>query len=221
MIAYPMKLKFLKYWENISLLYSYAFILDPRAKMKGFFNVLELLVEYTGASYSIYYGDVNDELYKLFNKYETKFGSARSQRVAQPLAHSGKRNQALERIFGGHGASVVGPGPSPTCSPLSSSPSPSVSELSAYLDSDCVTSYDDEFDLLLWWSDHKLTYPVLSIMARDIMLVPIFTVSSESCFSCTVRILEERWRRLCAGERGDADLHQGLGTRNNKGIACT
>jgi len=36
-IAYPMKHKFLKYWEKIPLIYSYAFILDPRAKMKGFF----------------------------------------------------------------------------------------------------------------------------------------------------------------------------------------
>jgi hypothetical protein len=27
-IAIPMKLKFLKYWENIPLIYSYAFILD-------------------------------------------------------------------------------------------------------------------------------------------------------------------------------------------------
>ena len=39
-IVYPMKLKFLKYWQDIPLLYSYAFILDPRAKMRGFFNYL-------------------------------------------------------------------------------------------------------------------------------------------------------------------------------------
>jgi hypothetical protein len=30
MIASPMKLKFLKYWEKIPLIYSYAFILDLR-----------------------------------------------------------------------------------------------------------------------------------------------------------------------------------------------
>ena len=76
MIAYPMKLKFLKYWEKISLLYSYAFIHDPRAKMKGFFNVLELLAQHTGSTYSSYYADVKDEIYRLFNKYEHKFGGA-------------------------------------------------------------------------------------------------------------------------------------------------
>jgi hypothetical protein len=69
-------------------------------------------------------------------------------------------------------------------------------ELTAYLDSDNVTAYEEEFDLLLWWRDHKLTFPVLSIMARDIMSVPVSTVSSESTFSLTGRIIEERRRRL-------------------------
>jgi len=90
MIATPMKLKFLKYWEKIPLIYSYAFILDPRAKMKGFFNVLELLGKATGCIYSVYYGDVKDELYRLFVKYEQKFGAVRSQRVSVPSAHTGK-----------------------------------------------------------------------------------------------------------------------------------
>jgi hypothetical protein len=63
--------------------------------MKGFFNVLELLGNATGSFYSSCYADVKDKLYKLFNKYEQKFGGAvRSQRASQPLAHSGKRKQA-------------------------------------------------------------------------------------------------------------------------------
>jgi hypothetical protein len=69
-IAIPMKLKFLKYWEKILLLYSYAFILDPRAKLIGFSNVLGLLASHTGTSYSLYYGDVQDEMSRFFAKYE-------------------------------------------------------------------------------------------------------------------------------------------------------
>jgi hypothetical protein len=53
-------------------------------------------------------------------------------------------------------------------------------------------AYDDEFDDLNWWHEHKLTYPVLSILAKDIMTVPVSTVSSESTFSLTGRIIEER-----------------------------
>ena len=118
------------------MLYSYAFILDHRAKMKGFYNVLQLLFDCTGASYSLYYAEVKSEMYKLFTKYETKFGAARSQRVLQPSTHSGKKKQAWAKIFGDQaGSGVVGPPPT-----SSSSSGGAVSELTAYLDSDCVTA---------------------------------------------------------------------------------
>jgi hypothetical protein len=191
--VYPMKLKLLKYWKNIPMLYSLAFVLDPRAKMSGLFNVLHLLKGYTGFDYSSYYADVRTELHKLFAKYERKFGASRSQRPTHPSSITGKRNQACGLIFGGPGTGVARPGPSPGPGSTSSG---SLCELSAYLDSDNVTAYGDDFELLLWWRDHKLTYPILSIMARDVMSVPISTVSSESCFSLAGRIIEERQRRL-------------------------
>ena len=50
--------------------------------------------------------------------------------------------------------------------------------------------------ILIYFSGHKLTYPILSIMAKDIILVPVSTVSSESYFSLAGRIIEERRRRL-------------------------
>ena len=62
--------------------------------MRGFHRVLQLLVECTGTQYNSYYVDVKTELYKLFNKYERKFGEARSRRVTQPSNHTGKRKQA-------------------------------------------------------------------------------------------------------------------------------
>ena len=76
-----MKLKFLKYCQDIHLLYLFAFILGPTAKMRDLFNVLQLLKEYTDCDYSSYYADVRTKFYKLFNKYERKFGAAMSQRA--------------------------------------------------------------------------------------------------------------------------------------------
>ena len=154
--------------------------------MRDLFRVLELLKQSTGCDYTSYYADVKTKIYKLFNKYERKFGVARSQRLAQPTSHTGKRKQAWGRIFGGPGSVV---GPSPACAPTLSLSASTANELSVYLDNDNVTAYDNDFDLLLWWRDHKLTYPILSIMARDIMFVP---VQSESCFSLAGRIIEER-----------------------------
>ena len=45
------------------------------------------------------------------------------------------------------------------------------SELVSYLDCDTVNQLHDEFDILRWWHEHKLTYPVLSIMAKDVLTV--------------------------------------------------
>jgi hypothetical protein len=42
-VVVPMKDKFLQYWCDIPMLYIFAFILDPRAKMNDFSNVLRLL----------------------------------------------------------------------------------------------------------------------------------------------------------------------------------
>lgn len=71
--------------------------------------MLHLLGECTGCEYSTYYADVKNELYKLFTKYETKFGAVRAQRAAQPSIHTGKRKQAWGRIFGDSSSGVVGP----------------------------------------------------------------------------------------------------------------
>jgi hypothetical protein len=108
---------------------------------------------------------VKTKIFKLFNKYKEKFCLARSQRrAAQPASNIGKRKQVWEIIFGGPGASGV-VGPSSAFAPTPSlSASAATCELSAYVDSDNVTVYEDEFDLLLWLCDHKLlclfTFPL-------------------------------------------------------------
>jgi hypothetical protein len=133
-IAIPMKIKFLKYWEKIPLIYSYAFILDPRAKLEGFSNALELLASHTRTSYSVYFGHVKDEMSRLFAKYEQKFGAARSERPPMPHVGPGKRKQAWGKIY-------AGPRASSSCPPASYSPSGGVNDLSAYLDSDPIKDW--------------------------------------------------------------------------------
>jgi hypothetical protein len=53
-VIQPMIDKYNKYWRNIPLLYSFAFILDPRAKMKGFSRVLRRLMNLTSTDYAAY-----------------------------------------------------------------------------------------------------------------------------------------------------------------------
>ena len=70
------------------------------------------------------------------------------------------------------------------------------SELVSYLDCDTVNHLTDNFNILNYWHHHKLTYSVLSIMAKNILIVPVSTISLASTFSMTSRIIEEKRRKL-------------------------
>jgi hypothetical protein len=58
----PMKAKLFKYWRTIPMLYSFAFILDPRAKIRGFHKALSLISQLTNHDYSCYYEFIRVEL---------------------------------------------------------------------------------------------------------------------------------------------------------------
>jgi hypothetical protein len=84
-IVAGMKQKFFEYWSYIPYLYAFAFILDLRAKMKCFTNVLSHLSHFNGKDYSLYLTEVKDELNDIYGKYEAKFGhQMRMQRPPKP-----------------------------------------------------------------------------------------------------------------------------------------
>jgi hypothetical protein len=188
----PMKSKFLKYWLNIPLLYSFAFILDPRAKLTSFSSALHVLSKLLNHDYSTYYNEDITELDNMFAKYDSKFSSLRLQRPSQPSAAPGKQPSSWNRIFCG----APGPASIPSSSYRLVAASCVVSELSAYLDSDSLNQYDESFSVLNWWQDHKRTYHVLSILAKDILTTPVSTISSEPVFSLSGRLLDDRHQSL-------------------------
>jgi hypothetical protein len=73
-VVVSMKTKFIKYWGNIPLLYSYSFILDPRAKLNGFTKSLHMMSGILSRDYSAYLKNVKIELAVLFSNYESKYG---------------------------------------------------------------------------------------------------------------------------------------------------
>jgi hypothetical protein len=64
---------------------------------------------------------------------------------------------------------------------------------------------EGDFDVLLWWKQICLTYPVISIMARDVFATPVSTVASESAFSTGGRILDS-FRSWLSPEMAEALL---------------
>ena len=208
-VVQPMIDKYNKYWRDIPLLYSFAFILDPRAKMKGFTRVLRRLGGLTSTDYSTYLVGTRARLTDVYNKYEEKYGAVRLRRTDPPVL-SGKSRSAWDEIYDDDGAAGLVSGSllgtlnmsrdtsatSLLHAVRSSASASNASELVSYLDCDTVNHLTDDFNILNWWHQHKLTYPVLSIMAKDILTVPVSTISSESIFSMTGRIIEERRRNL-------------------------
>uniref|UniRef100_A0ACD5UJM8 Uncharacterized protein n=1 Tax=Avena sativa TaxID=4498 RepID=A0ACD5UJM8_AVESA len=191
--VHNMKEKFLKYWKTRPLLYTIAFILDPRAKMEGFSGVLSLLSYTVNVSYDQYSLDIKDKLQEVYSKYELKYGAALLHRPpAVPTAGRGKK-KVWGKIFG---TSTT----TPSSSTGSSTQTPMVQgggELAKYLNSLVVATNDDDdddddFDILQWWQDKRSTYPVLSILAQDVLSMPVSTVSSESAFSLAGRIIDDR-----------------------------
>lgn len=66
--------------------------------------------------------------------------------------------------------------------------------MDVYLE-ECVYIFDDGtnidmvFEALEWWKVNNLKYYILSVMARDILVVPISTIALESTFNDGGRVI--------------------------------
>jgi hypothetical protein len=69
-VVVPIKTKFLKYWRKIPILYAFAFILGPRANMRGFHKVLQILSSLNGTGYSRYPSCIRSKLTNMYQIYE-------------------------------------------------------------------------------------------------------------------------------------------------------
>jgi hypothetical protein len=127
------------------------FVLDPRAKRRGFHKALTLISILTSNDYATYFDSIQAEFTTVFTKYDLMFGGQVSHRKHVPVAGSRKKRKAWGKIYGSN--VVGGSDPSPTPKPFTPQPSllfESQSELLSYLDTDPVSEYDDDFSILSW-----------------------------------------------------------------------
>ena len=57
---------------------------------------------------------------------------------------------------------------------------------------------NEDVDIMTWWKKNARGYPTLAMMARDVFVVPVSTVPSESCFSSANRIISDKRSKLGA-----------------------
>ncbi|KAK8588990.1 hypothetical protein V6N12_023406 [Hibiscus sabdariffa] len=167
-LATKMKAKFDKYWSKCSLALAVAAILDPRFKMK--------LVEYY---YSQIYGstalerikEASDGIKELFNAYSI-YPTLIDQGSASPGSSlPSSSNDTRDRLKGFD----------KFLHETSQSQS-SISDLEKYLD-EPVFPRNCDFSILNWWRVHTPRYPILSMMARDVLGTPMSTVAQEFVFN--------------------------------------
>ena len=63
-------------------------------------------------------------------------------------------------------------------------------DVDKYLLEEPINPTTSSFDILLWWKENSSKYKILSLIARDVLAVPVSTVASESAFSTSGRILD-------------------------------
>ena len=59
-----------------------------------------------------------------------------------------------------------------------------------------VLNWNEDFNILGWWKSNGLKYPTLQRIERDILVIHVTTVASESAFSTSGRLLSPHHSRL-------------------------
>ncbi|KAK1367446.1 hypothetical protein POM88_043007 [Heracleum sosnowskyi] len=63
-------------------------------------------------------------------------------------------------------------------------------DVDIYLAEEPLNPMIAQFDILLWWKDNASGYKTLSMIYKDILVIPVSTVASESVF-CNPGIMKE------------------------------
>ncbi|GAU10414.1 hypothetical protein TSUD_419130 [Trifolium subterraneum] len=183
-MAANMQVKLNKYWESgaINYLLFVAIYLDPRYKLEYiefFLNRLYGIDKSKDMS-----NRLNDLINKLFEHYKVMYpisyesngsSASSSNNDSQSRAENGEDDDDWDNLF--------------RMNVKKKQRDVQRTELERYLE-DGLEDTSHTFNILTWWKGKTNKYHVLSRIARDILSIPVSTVSSESAFSTGGRVLD-------------------------------
>jgi hypothetical protein len=180
-LIYQMKQKYLKYYVEVPVIFSITAALNPAIGVEGVENILNAIYECLelDPTESIY--KFNGKMTALYDHYDFIYGSRRNSSTPQLTSSS---SSSLSIILQ-HARSKK-------------QKSTSFNELVSYNKTDFDLQDAENINLLEWWKNKSSNshYPIMAAMARDILTVQASTVASESAFSLSGRVLNERRCRL-------------------------
>ncbi|WCJ24851.1 Zinc finger BED domain-containing protein RICESLEEPER 2 [Euphorbia peplus] len=175
-LAVKMKNRFDEYWEKCSFALAVSAMLDPRFKMK--------LIEYY---YQQIYGTDSSELIDVVFEYIKALYNEHS--IGSPLASFDKglatqERDCKDRLTGFDKYLHE-----------TSESQGEKSDLDKYLEEPLFPRSVD-FNILNWWKVHTPRYPVLAMMACNILGIPMSKVTPELAFNTGKRVIDREWSSL-------------------------
>ncbi|XP_062145865.1 zinc finger BED domain-containing protein RICESLEEPER 2-like [Alnus glutinosa] len=188
-MALEMNARFEKYWGECNLLMSIAVVLDPSYKMMLICFCFPLIYQELEATTNIEY--VLTVMHELYNEYVKEHNSSVMEQNVQGDARESSSSSCSSNAFRRN----VQSGNAMFQSFLESvdTSQPVKSYLQRYLEEGvyiCDRGSDAEFNALDWWKANAHKFCILSKLARDILSIPITTVSSEYIFSAGGRVID-------------------------------
>ena len=185
MMALKMKQKFDKYWgdpKKLNPMIYLAVVFDPRQKLKKVQFAISKM--YPGEVGHEMGNIVKDLAFSLFNEYKNKLAPEEQSMkgidenlttIDVDIGDISRQawiemDEVFQKEVGGDGSNE--------------------SEMEQYLSYVILKNRMDDFDILQWWKINSSRFPILSVMVRDILAIPISTVASESAFSIGGRVLD-------------------------------
>ncbi|XP_074573505.1 zinc finger BED domain-containing protein RICESLEEPER 1-like [Curcuma longa] len=188
-VAIEMQIMFAKYWqklENMNPLMYVATVLDPRYKMKFIRYCFDQMynAENQKSLPEKMENEVKAVVSRLYDCYMQQQGSSSSTTSSNQNSCS-PMNIDLDQIAT-TGSSLA----FEFAKEIEKNHScENKSELTKYLEEPCEKDAAS-FDILQWWKNHSVIYPVLSQLARDVLAIPVSSVASESAFSTSGRVID-------------------------------
>ncbi|XP_028794972.1 zinc finger BED domain-containing protein RICESLEEPER 2-like [Neltuma alba] len=200
-MAMRMKIKYDKYWgdlQTLNPLLVIAVVLDPRYKMKYLtFAVEEMFQSQAQREHMLKI--VSTVLYQLYDCYSGGLDTSQFHMQIQ-----GQRNrQAVSETTSASTCASEQSGSTITSMHRKRSArrfvarfetetqSDKYAEVEKYLQAELVKAHELDFDILAWWNLNAMKYKVLSMIARDVLAMPVSIVSSESAFSTGGRVIDD------------------------------
>uniref|UniRef100_A0A0A9E365 HAT C-terminal dimerisation domain-containing protein n=1 Tax=Arundo donax TaxID=35708 RepID=A0A0A9E365_ARUDO len=185
-MANSMNAKFEKYWKKSNIALAVAFFLDPRYKKKAIEFYMRKI--YGPLLYHGKLAEFTVVVKQMYEAYASSFSKSSTGHNSSANAEPKRSDFMVEEddddfqnfLYDTHGKAGEG----------------EIRDLDKYMAEPLLRVPSDKFDVLSWWKTHQEVYPILSLLARDVLAVQVSTVASESAFSAGGRVVDPFRSRL-------------------------